>query len=192
VQTLRQRGVPNIPRPKPVRLSGQGLDGCMCDAYLALVDIKASHCYQTPKVGAANHSVEFLPVRHDDGKHCQGHSRPWVQIENIPGGCTGLFQPVDVGVGKPVKARAQQLWEEWMMYGGVGNSVLRPPSRLLLLTWVTDSASRIRPSPTNIKNSWHCAGYSYLPEVLQQEGNKVAGEVQHEDKVQVNAENQQE
>jgi hypothetical protein len=66
-----------------------------------------------------------------------------VQIENLSGGCTGLCQPVDVGVGKSLKARARQLWEEWMISEGIGNSVSRPPSRLLLSTWITDSAERI-------------------------------------------------
>jgi hypothetical protein len=32
-----------------------------------------------------------------------------IQIENIPGGCTGLCQPVDVGVGKPQRTRACHL-----------------------------------------------------------------------------------
>ena len=38
-----------------------------------------------------------------------------VQVEIIPGGCTGLCQPVDVGIGKPLKRRAHHLWEEWMI-----------------------------------------------------------------------------
>ncbi len=33
-----------------------------------------------------------------------------VQIEIIPGGCTGLCQPVDAGIGKPLKSRARHLW----------------------------------------------------------------------------------
>ena len=33
-----------------------------------------------------------------------------VQIKTIPGGCTGLCQPIDIGIGKPLKSRAQHLW----------------------------------------------------------------------------------
>jgi hypothetical protein len=34
-----------------------------------------------------------------------------VQIEIIPGGCTGLCQPADVGIGKPLMSRAHHFWE---------------------------------------------------------------------------------
>ena len=36
-------------------------------------------------------------------------------IEHIPGGCTGLAQPVDVEIGKPFKSRARRHWEDWML-----------------------------------------------------------------------------
>ena len=29
-----------------------------------------------------------------------------VQIETIPGGCTGLCQPISIGIGKPLKSQA--------------------------------------------------------------------------------------
>ena len=34
-----------------------------------------------------------------------------VEVEHIPGGCTGLCQPVDVGVNKPFKNRLRNQWE---------------------------------------------------------------------------------
>jgi DDE superfamily endonuclease len=34
-----------------------------------------------------------------------------VQIEIIPGGCTGMCQPIDVGIGKTIKTLARHLWE---------------------------------------------------------------------------------
>ena len=53
-----------------------------------------------------------------------------VQIENIPGRCTGLYQPVDVRVGKPLKTRARHLWEEWMVEQcTTATAPLKPPSR---------------------------------------------------------------
>ena len=33
-----------------------------------------------------------------------------VQVEHIPGGCTGLCQPIDVAIGKPLKSRVRNLW----------------------------------------------------------------------------------
>jgi hypothetical protein len=84
-----------------------------------------------------------------------------VQIETIPGGCTGLCQPIDIGIGKALKSRARHLWEEWMIDEGVDNAVLRPPSRLLLTQWITDSVQRIRNStPSMVQNSWRNAPYT--------------------------------
>jgi hypothetical protein len=42
-----------------------------------------------------------------------------VEVERIPGGCTSLCQPVDVGVNKPFKSRMHKLWEEWMISTGL-------------------------------------------------------------------------
>ena len=37
-----------------------------------------------------------------------------IKVIHIPGGCTGLCQPLDVGVNKPFKACIHWQWEEWM------------------------------------------------------------------------------
>ncbi len=87
-----------------------------------------------------------------------------VQIEIIPGGCTGLCQPVDVGIGKPLKSRARHLWEEWMIdQCTTNNGQSRPPSRLLMSQWISDSVNRLRESDTLVRNSWRHAEYSYFP-----------------------------
>jgi hypothetical protein len=88
-----------------------------------------------------------------------------VEILHIPGGCTGLCQPVDIGIGNLLKIRAPQLWEEWIIDDqGVNNAASCPPSRLLLSLWITDSASRIKQSRTMVRNSWQHAEYSYFAE----------------------------
>jgi hypothetical protein len=38
-----------------------------------------------------------------------------VEVEHIPSGCTGLVQPVDVGIGKRLKNHCRALWNAWMM-----------------------------------------------------------------------------
>lgn len=38
-----------------------------------------------------------------------------VEVEHIPGGCTDLCQPVDIGVNKPFKHQIHQQWEQWMI-----------------------------------------------------------------------------
>jgi DDE superfamily endonuclease len=87
-----------------------------------------------------------------------------VQIEIIPGGCTGLCQPVDVGIGKPLKSRARHLWEEWMIdQCNTNNGRSRPPSRLLMSQWISDSVNRLQESDTLVRNSWRHGEYSYFP-----------------------------
>jgi hypothetical protein len=51
-----------------------------------------------------------------------------VQVEHIPSGCTGLVQPVDVGIGKPLKNRMRHQWEEFMIDEGMKTSFTKPPS----------------------------------------------------------------
>ena len=38
-----------------------------------------------------------------------------VEWDILPGGCTGLIQPIDVGIGKPFKNRLRSKWEDWMV-----------------------------------------------------------------------------
>ncbi len=41
-------------------------------------------------------------------------SKLGIEVIHIPGGCTGLCQPLDIGVNKPSKHHLCDLWEEWM------------------------------------------------------------------------------
>jgi len=38
-----------------------------------------------------------------------------VKVQNIPGGCTGLSQPVDIGVAKWLEDELINRWESWMI-----------------------------------------------------------------------------
>ncbi len=42
-----------------------------------------------------------------------------VKVKHIPGRCTSLCQPVDVGFHKPSKSSAQKMWINWMIAKGV-------------------------------------------------------------------------
>ncbi|KZT10423.1 uncharacterized protein LAESUDRAFT_627188, partial [Laetiporus sulphureus 93-53] len=37
---------------------------------------------------------------------------PWILREYVPGGCTGLFQPCDVGINRPLKHAIRQVVNE--------------------------------------------------------------------------------
>jgi hypothetical protein len=38
-----------------------------------------------------------------------------VKVKHIPGRCTALCQPVDVGFNKPFKSRIPKMWIKWMI-----------------------------------------------------------------------------
>ena len=63
--------------------------------------------------------VGIVPVLYLDSYQC--HLRDSVvskvqvlglEVKHIPGGCTGLGQPLDVGYNKPLKNKIRQKWEE--------------------------------------------------------------------------------
>ena len=44
-----------------------------------------------------------------------------VEVEFMPGGLTGLCQPLDIGINKPLKNHIYQKWEEYMLSVGLIN-----------------------------------------------------------------------
>ena len=52
-----------------------------------------------------------------------------IEIIRIPGGCTGLCQPLDVGINKPFKAQVRALWEECMIEEIDRTGMVYAPSR---------------------------------------------------------------
>ncbi|KAI2512695.1 pogo transposable element with KRAB domain [Fragilaria crotonensis] len=91
-----------------------------------------------------------------------------VEVEHIPGGCTSLCQPVDIGVNKPFKNRIRQQWEEWMIAEGLANGTTSPPTRENIIEW-TRIATNSMPSQM-IKNAWRHGEYSWFPQAPAAEG----------------------
>ena len=58
-----------------------------------------------------------------------------VEVEHIPGGCTYLCQPVDVGVNKPYKTHLRERWESWMFAEGIIHGTMSPPTRKHIAEW---------------------------------------------------------
>ena len=87
-----------------------------------------------------------------------------VQVEHIPGGCTSLCQPVDVGVNKPFKSRMRNLWEEWMISTGLVNNAdgrILPPTRKDIAEWCSTSYQNL--PEQMVRNAWRHGEYSYFP-----------------------------
>ena len=84
-----------------------------------------------------------------------------VEIEYIPGGCTSLTQPVDVGINKPLKNRVRAQWEEYMLEDGLFQEQTKPPSCQQMAQWCVKA---LKDLPKEIvKNSWRHGDYSYFP-----------------------------
>jgi DDE superfamily endonuclease len=92
-----------------------------------------------------------------------------VEVEHIPGGCTGLAQPVDVGINKPFKNRIRQQWESWMIQEGIIHGTTSPPTREDIAKW---SVGAMQTLPERIvKNSWRHGDYSWFPNETNNNNN---------------------
>ena len=75
-----------------------------------------------------------------------------------------MCQPIDVGIGKPLKTRCRHLWEEWMVEEVTNNPTVacRPASRLQMSEWIHMSFNELKESNIGY-NSWRHHDYSYFP-----------------------------
>ncbi len=67
-----------------------------------------------------------------------------VEVKRIPGGCTSLCQPVDVGFNKPFKSRVQKMWINWMIAKGVQESTTSLPTRRDVAVWVDKAMAKMK------------------------------------------------
>jgi hypothetical protein len=86
-----------------------------------------------------------------------------VEWDILPGGCTGLIQPIDVGVGKPLKACLRTKNECYMLKQcESGKRVTPKNARMMLAKWVSciwgDFEWQI------CYNAWRHRPFSYFPE----------------------------
>jgi hypothetical protein len=61
-----------------------------------------------------------------------------IEIIHIPGECTGLTQPLDVGINKPFKSRVRALWEEWMIDEINRTGLVYAPTHEDISSWVAE------------------------------------------------------
>lgn len=84
-----------------------------------------------------------------------------VEVEHIPGGCTALCQPVDIGVNKPFKNRLCDQWEDWMIAEGLANGTTSLPTREDIVRWTRYAKANL--SSQIVKNAWRHGDYSWFP-----------------------------
>jgi DDE superfamily endonuclease len=89
-----------------------------------------------------------------------------VACHRIPPGCTGLVQPIDVGIGKPFKDRLKQQWSEWMRSLDA-DSRIPAARRNMVVQWLVDSWETI--TPQIAQNAWKKSDLSYFQDNVEVE-----------------------
>ena len=84
-----------------------------------------------------------------------------VEVMHIQGGCTCNVQPVDVGIGKPLKDRVRRHWDQWLLAHADTAAIFQPPSKETLATWIIDSLNDL--PQTLVQNAWLSSRFSYYP-----------------------------
>ena len=106
-----------------------------------------------------------------------------IEVDHIPGGCTGLVQPLDVGVNKHLKNWIRRKWEEYMFEEGLAMTVSKPPTWQQMATWVTECLDDL--GEQIIKAAWRRKGYSYFPQEEVQVQLNIEQDTWLDDKVDI-------
>ncbi len=97
-----------------------------------------------------------------------------VEVKHIPGGCTSLYQPVDVGFNKPFKSRIQKMWINRMITKGVQEGTTSLPTRPDVTVWVDKAMAKMKEKQQIIKNAWLKTGFEWFD---KEEEEGVLGEL---------------
>ena len=85
-----------------------------------------------------------------------------VEVIHIPGGCTGLVQPLNVGYNRPFKVRIHKKWQEWMMNSVKDSSSITVLGREDVSAWIAESFWELDQKRGVIKNAWLKSGYEWF------------------------------
>ena len=91
-----------------------------------------------------------------------------VEVIHVPGGCTGLCQPLVVSVNRSFKARLRQMWEEFLTHlleqtDEVCNTTREEMSEWMAAVYLEMVGSCI------LRNCWCKMGYDWFPGLVDQE-----------------------
>ncbi len=85
-----------------------------------------------------------------------------VEVKHIPGGCTPLCQPVNIGFNKPFKDRLWRLWTSWMTVEGIIHGTTSSPTRLNVATWVDQAMAEMKRECRMVRNAWLKTEYEWF------------------------------
>ena len=98
-----------------------------------------------------------------------------LNVKHIPGGCTPLCQPVNVGFNKPFKDCMRRQWIQWMLAKGIVHSTTSPPMRADIAHWVNNAMAEMKAEDRIIQNAWRRhGGYKWFGG-NKENANKVVG-----------------
>ena len=108
-----------------------------------------------------NHSHPFLDLFkvHLLGSVADAIQGLGVELKIIPPGCTGLVQPIDVGINKPFKANMRTICTDWLLEQDA-DTAIPFASRLDVSAWILEAVEGIKKE--TIVNSWRKTGFSYF------------------------------
>jgi hypothetical protein len=84
-----------------------------------------------------------------------------VEWDILPGGCTGLIQPVDVGINRPWKYRLRNRLEEYMAARDNSDRLSTKTTRRMIAKWAVESWDRT--TEDVVYNAWRHTPFSYFP-----------------------------
>ncbi len=98
-----------------------------------------------------------------------------VHVIHIAGSCTGLTQPLDVGINRSFKAHCRRMWEEWLVDLLETTNEVRDAIREEVSEWAVAvfwelDGSRI------LRNSWRKTGFDWFPGVVDPDDIVKGGE----------------
>jgi hypothetical protein len=77
-----------------------------------------------------------------------------VEVKHIPGGCTSLCQPIDVGFNKPFKSRIRKMRIKWMIAEGVQEGTTSSPTRRDVAVWVDKAMAQMKEEQRKTGFEW--------------------------------------
>ena len=83
-----------------------------------------------------------------------------MEVEHIPGGCTSLCQPVDVGINMSMNANICKDCYDWMLDLGISVSKTKPLTRKLIGEWVMKAYNNV--SVEVVTDSWKHDAYTWF------------------------------
>ncbi len=103
-----------------------------------------------------------------------------VHVIYILGGCTGVCQPLNVGINRSFKARCRRLWEEWMTALIDATNKVRDATHQEVSEW-TAAVFWDMVGTRILRNSWRKTGFDWFPGLVDPDdvvkGNGGNGEV---------------